>query len=554
MWALKTKTYTLICVILIGALYLLGFTGNLRLFLSYFIAAYIVVAVATFIYLGSLLLKFLPARLSDVHSRRPLRYLFILLTPVLLFILATTLSRTFAPHQHGIASVFVVAGTLIFSVFILWNLIREGKWKVLVFGTIVFSVYLISVTEWASGRKKVPQESSLEELAALPYVAFAPIEGGRGKSGVTLHKTNKALSGINLYAPNHASEAFLSDMNGKVLHKWWSKKDWEVWSHVVLNKNGDLLTIYKDRRLTRLSWDSSVVWRKRGRFHHDARFAKNGDIYALSRNDELMIHHFLPVPVLTDYILIFSAEGQLKKTYSVFDSLKAYIRPGKIVRIYGEMIQPRTVFQLTTKLFRGSSFLFVHTSPFDLFHTNSVEVVESPNGLFNQGDLLISARNVSIVAVLNPQTGKILWESNQFTMQHQPGFLPDGNILVFDNGVPSTKSRIAEVDPRTGKIVWEYKSEDFYAHNRGGTQRLSNGNTLITESPDGRAFEVTKDREMVWEFFTPEIYEGKRSVIYRLMRFSKSDGYSCLDTFFESELQSKTEVESGQKSKVESGK
>ena len=35
----------------------------------------------------------------------------------------------------------------------------------------------------------------------------------------------------------------------------------------------------------------------------------------------------------------------------------------------------------------------------------------------------------------------------------------------------------------------------------GTTQRLDNGNTLITESDFGRAFEVTSDGDIVWEFF-----------------------------------------------------
>ena len=34
-------------------------------------------------------------------------------------------------------------------------------------------------------------------------------------------------------------------------------------------------------------------------------------------------------------------------------------------------------------------------------------------------------------------------------------------------------------------------------------QRLPNDNTLITDSVSGRAFEVTRDKEIVWEFYNP---------------------------------------------------
>jgi hypothetical protein len=38
----------------------------------------------------------------------------------------------------------------------------------------------------------------------------------------------------------------------------------------------------------------------------------------------------------------------------------------------------------------------------------------------------------------------------------------------------------------------------------GAARRLQNGNTLITESDNGRAFEVTEDGSIVWEFVNPE--------------------------------------------------
>ena len=60
--------------------------------------------------------------------------------------------------------------------------------------------------------------------------------------------------------------------------------------------------------------------------------------------------------------------------------------------------------------------------------------------------------------------------------------------------------------------------EAFFSEWRGGAQRFDNGNTLITESETGRAFEVTADGEIVWEFWNPEIVDGKRKRIYRFRR------------------------------------
>jgi hypothetical protein len=55
-------------------------------------------------------------------------------------------------------------------------------------------------------------------------------------------------------------------------------------------------------------------------------------------------------------------------------------------------------------------------------------------------------------------------------------------------------------------VVWEFRGSDrepFYSKTCGTAERLTNGNTLITETDFGRAFEVTPDGRIVWEFYNP---------------------------------------------------
>ena len=70
--------------------------------------------------------------------------------------------------------------------------------------------------------------------------------------------------------------------------------------------------------------------------------------------------------------------------------------------------------------------------------------------------------------------------------------------------------------------VWEYRGdppESFFTRERGGAHALSNGNVLITESAHGRVFEVTRQGEIVWEFWNPDFSaEGPRRQIYRMYR------------------------------------
>ena len=55
-------------------------------------------------------------------------------------------------------------------------------------------------------------------------------------------------------------------------------------------------------------------------------------------------------------------------------------------------------------------------------------------------------------------------------------------------------SRVLEINPVTLELVWSYVSPgQFFGSNISGAQRLPNGNTLITEGPTGRVFEVTAE-------------------------------------------------------------
>jgi hypothetical protein len=99
--------------------------------------------------------------------------------------------------------------------------------------------------------------------------------------------------------------------------------------------------------------------------------------------------------------------------------------------------------------------------------------------------------------------------------------LANGNILIFDNGTKRKFSKVIELEPLTRTVEWEYVSDppkDFFTHSRGSAQRLPNGNTLMCEGDKGRALEVTKDGEIVWEWVNPEIVEHHRPQIYRMMR------------------------------------
>tara|TARA_Y100001968_G_C19154150_1_gene617582 strand:- start:317 stop:802 length:486 start_codon:yes stop_codon:yes gene_type:complete len=156
----------------------------------------------------------------------------------------------------------------------------------------------------------------------------------------------------------------------------------------------------------------------------------------------------------------------------------------------------------------------------------------------------MSLRVTSGIIGVNKQSHKVVLHIPKeiVSHQHSPMELHNGNILIFDNGnfrenEAIAYSKIIEYNPYTKKIDWEYTdpvAPSFYSSFQGASQRLSNGNTHITDSVSGRLFEITKSGEVVWEYIIPYFGEytdpsikqyvsGYHNSVFRSYRYSKSE-------------------------------
>src|SRR5262249_33815670 len=116
-----------------------------------------------------------------------------------------------------------------------------------------------------------------DEILALPYLQGSrlPTNGG----GVVKYVRGAAADGINLLFSTHAPEAYLFDMEGKILHRWQDqartldqqghpRRD-DYWRRGYLFPNGDLLAIHPSGVLEKLDKDSHLLWRIEIGAHHD---------------------------------------------------------------------------------------------------------------------------------------------------------------------------------------------------------------------------------------------------------------------------------------------
>lgn len=442
--------------------------------------------------------------------------------------------------------------TFIFGAFIIWSFVRQRGTTTLVAG-----VFFIMLLLYGSSNQTVVKSSSehndtssLRQLSSLPYVDWLPAERTLKKVGVTRYERNLAFDGFNLYSSRVEPEAYLVDMDGNVVHKWASfESTSDYWFAVEFCSNGDLLVAVFEKMLVRLDWDSNVLWTQKLRAHHSVTVDENGMIYALAREDDLVYWKCVPFPIVNDFVAIVSPDGKVKKKLYLYELLEENFGFWSVIDIYRNdwsqarflervckgdrtrgFIQPLSVAPIIYRKLT-TDWCLAQDSPFDILHTNNVEVLEQEvEGLCMKNDLLVSVRELDLIGILNQDKGRFVWTwgPGELDRQHSPCLLTNGNLLVFDNGPHRGFSRIIELNPQTGRIVWQYRSDppmDFYSYIQGFCQRLPNGNTLITENMKGRVFEVTKEGDVVWEFYEPNVdhKRSRRQPIYQMKRIVGPD-------------------------------
>ena len=341
-------------------------------------------------------------------------------------------------------------------------------------------------------------------LLALPYSDWAE-DADLSQLGVTVHDPERAWPGWNLYT-NGVNEAYLIDLEGRRVNSW-RVGDKNRCQLAELLDNGDLLMVCVDQALVRLDWHSNVIWKRYLKVHHDVAVFPDGRLVVPVDDPN---RPFNGRRVKFDSLVELTAEGvptgRRWSTYHQLETLRALHGPSPLDTPPSEPVEGRH----------------------DYYHLNSVEVLPpTPLGeedrRFRAGNLLVNLRNANVIVVLDPATGAVLWHwgSGELDLSHAPTLLPDGNILIFDNGTVRESTRVIEIDPRTGEIVWQYQGDppsSFFSIWRGSAQRLGNGNTLIADAEHGHLFEITPAGEIVWEYWNPDLHEGKRRRIYRVFR------------------------------------
>ncbi len=298
--------------------------------------------------------------------------------------------------------------------------------------------------------------------------------------------------------------ARLVDRDGAILHEWPvdffslfpEDRKYRFGALVHgdhLYPNGDLLVVVDSVGMARISACGDIRWKTRHSPHHSIDVDDDGMIWAplgARRYDDGRLGG-----ARIDRIAKFDPET-------------------------GERLLLIDISEVLTRAGQEGIVMGNTPSTDDLLHINDVEILDRSMAAafpaLASGDIMVSARNVSQIWILDGKTHEIKWwRTGPMHGQHDPDFQPNGEITVFDNqtGEPASEknafkgggggSRIIAINPSNHAYRELYGSDErntFYSAFRGKHQVLENGGILITESEAGRAFEAAPDGRIAWAY------------------------------------------------------
>lgn len=368
--------------------------------------------------------------------------------------------------------------------------------------------------------------------------------------GVTRNDPGVTYEGLTLMQGmfSEGVELRLVDMNGNVVHRWPADffAIWPSPEHVIPVKNipnsklhyhtmgmsalpdGSVVINFSEKGTAKLDKCGNVQWTVDRMTHHAITPNPDGSYWIPVKGDVRTIPDSLLLPGLSheslmdslgwyeDRLILVDADGKIKNEISLLQALF----DGGFEREFYDVSRIEAL---------------------DPTHLNDVEVVTPElagkiDGV-NAGDLLVSIRNMHMLAILDSMTGKIKWSHiGPWVRQHDPDITSDGNIVVFNNGDAhlglnrTPGSNLLELDPETDQTRILYPKQGqtgFFTDIMGSHQLLPNGNRLITESMYGRVFEIDNRGNIVWEYIKP-YDDSYAAIIETAIRYDK-DYFSVRD-------------------------
>lgn len=341
------------------------------------------------------------------------------------------------------------------------------------------------------------------------------------------------------------------DHSGRIRHQWFVDF-FDIWpepSHVkpasripnsrfnfhtqgfIARPDGTVLVSLGNLGAAKLDWCSNVVWTVDHSTHHVITPDGEGGYWMAGNRD----YDRIPTALLF---------GNVSRS-RIADSIANYENLLLKVDAQGKVTHQLSILEsLSETQFEHRILDSLYFEPTDLTHINDIELVTEALAArivgVQAGDLLVSIRQLHMLAIMDAGSGKIKWtQTGPWVRQHDPDIMPDGTIRVFNNGgsrefqlsidrIPG--SNIIEFDPsdRSWEVLLPVDSDSaFFTDEMGSYQALPNGHHLVAESRAGRILQFAPDGKLVWEFIAE--YNDEYAALIEIAEWIPEDYFDIDD-------------------------
>lgn len=334
-------------------------------------------------------------------------------------------------------------------------------------------------------------------LAEIP-ARFRELQFLQNESIITqnveeLNDYSKGFLLVSAYDPHYStSTVYLYDLkNDEKIHLWVppvdeinkiiknnypiTKKIAYRSQHPLLLKDGSIVFSSGEGPLVRIDACSKIVWLVDRHFHHSIEKKSDGNIVAT--------------------IVVDSDENYFTKLFGE-DVRKLKFRDDGFAEVdfnNGGILNETSVTKILIDNDYGGLVRETLTHLADIIHLNDAEPIHITDDYVKEGDIMLSVRNMSLVALYRPETEKIIWlQQGPWSFQHDIDYQGDGIFTIFGNdtyhnGAITGYNTIYQYDMKTNEVS-EYlslKIPDIYTGTEGLHTILPDNNVFIEETNSG---------------------------------------------------------------------
>jgi hypothetical protein len=256
--------------------------------------------------------------------------------------------------------------------------------------------------------------------------------------------------------------------------------------HPILGDDASLTFHGMHTPLVKIDACDEIQWTTFGIFHHAIEQGGNGNIWTAGQI----------APSTIDFTLPDFSDDSIAK-----------IAPDGTLLFERSVSQIFIDNELAHLVYTGDEYV---TDP---IHLNDVQHVLEDGAFWQKGDVFLSVRHRSLIALYRPSTNEIIWhQQGPWMMQHDVDVISDHEIAIFDNNMATfpygelvlgTNNAVI-FDFETGQTRSPYKT-GFDANavktiNQGLSTILPNGDIFVEEQNWGRVLVMAPGGEIRWDY------------------------------------------------------